>query len=168
GEGFLEPFQADQANELAGAVVALALRRPAQKLQAVDDVAEHGPPGQQARLLEHHRPVRARARDRLAVQLEGAAGDRLQAVDGVQERRLAAAGGADDRDELARTNVQGDAVDCLKRARRALDPVVDGDVGGAQLGRAAGKGQSRIVYGQLPVAEGHSTPLYRASSARMV
>src|SRR6266849_5235676 len=156
------------SSNISGSVGPLALRRTSQELQAVDHVTQDGSPRQQARLLEHHRPVRAWARNRLAIELERAARDGLQAVDGVQERRLAATRGSDNGDELAGTDVQGDAVDRLKWARRALDPIVDRDVRGTQLGGAAREGQSRIVYGQLCVADGHATPLYRPSRARMV
>jgi hypothetical protein len=52
-------------------------------------------------VLEHHRAVRARIVDLLVLQQHAPAVDRQQAGDDVEQRGLAAAGMADDRDVLA-------------------------------------------------------------------
>ena len=77
------------------------------------DVVVDGQPRQQRVVLEHHGAVRARLVD-LAVLEEHAAGGRLeQPGDDVEQRGLAAAGVADDRDELALLDAQRDVVQHL-------------------------------------------------------
>jgi hypothetical protein len=62
------PFESgktDHVNEAAGDVAA-GLDRDAFEFQPKLDVVENCAPRQQPELLEHHRPVGARSRDRLA------------------------------------------------------------------------------------------------------
>ena len=91
------------------------LARHALELEAELDVVLHGAPGQQPELLEHHRAVGAGPGDRLAVHAD-VAGVRLdQPEQDIEEGALAAAGGADDRQELALADVD---VEVLQRAHR--------------------------------------------------
>jgi NitT/TauT family transport system ATP-binding protein len=70
-------------------------------------VAEDGAPGKQQVLLHHVADAAAQAFDLLA-EIVHRAGVRLdQAGDDVEDRGLAAAGGADDADEIARVDVEG-------------------------------------------------------------
>ncbi|OWK19607.1 hypothetical protein AJ88_40755 [Mesorhizobium amorphae CCBAU 01583] len=64
--------------------------------EAEGDVAEHGQPGQQARLLEDHGALGTDAVDRLAVDCDAAAVGGLQPGKDAQQRGLARAAGADD------------------------------------------------------------------------
>ena len=71
--------------------------------------------------LEHHGDAALRGRhvvDQLAGDLQLAAGDLLEAGDRAQQRRLAAAGRADEDDELARLDVEIDAVQDVDGCRR--------------------------------------------------
>jgi hypothetical protein len=61
-------------------------------------------------VLEHDRPVGSGGVDRLTIEDHSAGGDRNQARDHVQQGGLAAAGVADDRDELALVDLQVDAL----------------------------------------------------------
>ena len=65
------------------------------------DVGLHGEPREQRRLLEHER--------RRAVDVDAAGGRLVEAGDEVEDRRLAAAGGPDEADELAGVDVEVDA-----------------------------------------------------------
>ena len=62
------------------------------------DVLCDGQPREQRRLLEHHRYA--------PVDLDGAGARRFESGDEVEDRRLAAPGGADQADELASLDVQ--------------------------------------------------------------
>ena len=94
------------------------------------DVVLHGAPGQQAELLEHHRPVGARAGDRLAVHPDIAGIRPDQAEQDIEEGALAAAGGADDRQEFAFADVD---VEVLQRAHRPAVRRPEGEVDVATL-----------------------------------
>jgi hypothetical protein len=74
--------------------------------------------------LEHHRQValgRGQARDVAAVEMDAAGGERLEARDQPQQRRLAAARRADEHGELAARDRQVDALDRLDVAELLLD-----------------------------------------------
>ena len=76
--------------------------------------------------LEHHRDAAARGRHvvhHLAVDLHRAAGDVLQPGDQAEQRRLSAAGRADEDDELAGMDVEVDALDDMHGAKRLGDGV---------------------------------------------
>src|SRR5215471_9192545 len=76
-------------------------RGDALALEAIDHVAEHGAPGQQRGVLEYDRAVGSGLGHHLSFHKNAARGRGDQAVDHRQERSLAAARRADDRDELA-------------------------------------------------------------------
>src|SRR3954454_22355848 len=101
----LEPDEPDQRARLRLAVGALV------ELHAELDVAQDRPPRQQAELLEDHRPVGARAGDRLASQRDLTARGLDEPVDRQQQRALAAAARADDGHELPGADLQVDTVD---------------------------------------------------------
>jgi hypothetical protein len=69
------------------------------------DVARHGQPREQRRLLEHHRGAQPVAEDDLACRRMVETGDQ------VEQRRLAASGGADEADELALVDRQRDLIE---------------------------------------------------------
>ena len=88
-----------------GELGALGLAHPVQLGQQLDVLLDRAP-GQQRRVLEH-------VAEPLAVDEHGAATRIEQAGGDLQQRRLAAAGGPDDRDELALVDVERDVVDRL-------------------------------------------------------
>src|SRR5690606_35792202 len=85
--------------------------------QAERDVLRDRAPGEQSRLLEGDRGRVVVRAGRLAVERDAARGRRIEAADEAQQRRLAAARGADDGDDLARREVGRDAA---QRRGRAL------------------------------------------------
>ena len=95
--------EADQRQRRIGArlELRLVLGRGEHALDREVDVLEAGEPGQQRMVLEHHRALRARAADLAVGAQQDALRRRGQAGDQVQQRRLAAARVADQRDELA-------------------------------------------------------------------
>ena len=89
--------------------------RHASLAQSEGDVVGDGEPGKERVGLEHHAAIGARAGDGLAVEQHAARGGAVEAGNDAQQRRLAAAGGAEDGDEI----VVGDAErDRLQRAGR--------------------------------------------------
>ncbi len=80
---------------------ALLSRPPKTRSTASMHVVEAGQPGQQRVILEHHRTLRPRCGDLAVVAQQHAAGGQQQPGDQVQQRTLAAARVADQRDELA-------------------------------------------------------------------
>ena len=102
GIGVGEVRQAHQRHVALDDLGALRARwRGSPPAQAELDVAAHREPGKDAVLLEDHAAVRARARR--SARRRAAPGRRWadEAADDVEQRRLAAARRADDRDELA-------------------------------------------------------------------
>ena len=81
------------------------------RLEAEGDVVGDGLPRVQRVGLEHHPPVGAGPDDRLAVDGDRPVGRPVEPADDVQQRRLAAARGADQTDELAVVDVEVDVVD---------------------------------------------------------
>ncbi len=71
------------------------------------DVVVDGQPGQQRVVLEDDGAFRAGCIDLVVFEQDGAGGDPRQAGDQVEQGRLAAAGMADDRDELALVDGRG-------------------------------------------------------------
>jgi len=139
--GILETLEADELDLVSRAVDHLSLAHGALGLDAEDDVAEDRAPREQAGLLEHHGAIGARLRDLAPVEREGSGGDRDEAVDRVEERRLAAARRADDREELAGPHREVDALDRGEEGVRALQPVLDdyalrGELRGAVVHRS--------------------------------
>ena len=110
----LERGEAGETEQRARGALALAERGMPLHLQAELDVLAHRLPGKQRILLKHHAAVGAGAVHRLAVDGDDARGRLEEAGDRVEQRRLSAAGGTDDRDELAGLDVNlriGDGFD---------------------------------------------------------
>ncbi len=95
-------------------------------LQAEADIAAHVHVREQRVVLEHHAeaalfgPQRV---DPLLVEPDAAAGRRQQPGDAVQRRRLAAARGAEQRDELALADRQRDVLEGVVRSEIAAQPI---------------------------------------------
>ena len=115
-------------------------RRRVAHAQAVGGVVPHRHPGKDRLALEHHgilRPFGARRR----VDLDRAGGRGLEPGEDAQQRRLAAARRADDHEELARLDVDRDAVDGDELAEGLLQ-IADADGRPRRLaddGRSAGR-----------------------------
>src|SRR5262249_52901272 len=111
-------------------------------------------PGKQAEMLEHHGDAGDRSAHALLADLDLAAVDRNEAIDTTQQRGLAAAGGADDRHDLALADREVDAAEDLERA------VVLGEIGDAdaRAGAPDRNGRTRpLTRGQRPwLLDGHS------------
>src|SRR6185295_131437 len=97
------------------------------------DVALRGQPGEQRISLEDDAAIEAGGNDRFVVDGDDAMVHALQAGDDRQQRRLAAAGGADERDELVLANVEIDAGERDELA--ALGPVALAETADDQLRR---------------------------------
>src|SRR5258708_118648 len=95
----LEPGKADKVEEVHGTRTRRRLVKPAD-LSRQQDIVEHAAPLQQHRLLEHDPHVARRARERHAVVEQEAARWADEPADQLEQRRLTAAGGADQRDEF--------------------------------------------------------------------
>ena len=93
-----------------------ALGRPAGELERIGDVVGGRAPRQETRLLEDQPDARIGADDRRSIEEGLAAGRFEQAGDDAQERRLAAAVRADERDDPAARDGQVDAVEDRERA----------------------------------------------------
>ena len=72
-------------------------------------------------LLEHHADRVVRAVDGFAGDADHALVMAEQPADDVEQRGLAAAGGADHRKEFARADLEGDIIDCNDRAFRGFE-----------------------------------------------
>src|SRR4051812_11018903 len=101
----------DLTERIVGAFAALAFSDPLH-LEAKGDVVADRAPGEEGSLLEDHTDL---ARDR-----NGAGGGRVEIGEHREERRLAAAGRPDQRDELAVGYGQRDAIDGNDAARVTL------------------------------------------------
>ena len=112
-----EPGQLDQAGDRALALDA----RHAGDLETVANVAAHRTPRQDRQLLEHHAALAARPAYRLAVAQDGAFGGPDEAGQRLEERGLAAAAGAYQRNELAGANGEVDMVGRLYGAVGGLE-----------------------------------------------
>jgi hypothetical protein len=98
-------------------------------VEPVGDVLAHGLPGEQPEVLEDHRDARRGAGDRLGVQPDLALSRREQPAHGAQQRRLAAAGRADDAHQLVLADLQVDVLGDDLVAERHRD-LVQGDLRG--------------------------------------
>src|SRR5579885_158642 len=117
---------------LVGDAPALGGAEAGDALEAEHHVAGDVEPGKQRRLLEHHQPVAARPLDGPVVRHDAARIRRRRAGHDVEQRRLAAAARADQRDELAFADRQTDIRQRLHV--RALGAEVLGDVFDGELG----------------------------------
>ena len=127
------PVEADEIEQLREPR-GPARGRPAGQLERIGDVVRDGPPREEARLLEDEPDPRIRLDDRAAVERDRAALGGEQARGDAQERRLAAAVRADQRDDLAAGHVERQAV--------------EGDRGSA--GARSGKRDPRSVATRWP------------------
>ena len=111
----LEALEPDELQKLHGA---LSFRRAnlARDFAPDDRVREHGAPGQKIVGLEHEAAIEARSTDGAAVELDLAGAGRFETRNDAQECRLAAAGRADHRDELAALHHE---IDVLQRPQFA-------------------------------------------------
>src|SRR4051794_27752898 len=135
-----EGFEARESQQRARGALALRAWHAAH-LQAELDVLPHGLPGKQRILLKHHAALGAGAVYLLAVDGDDARGRLEEARDRVEQRRLSAAGGPDDRDELARIDMDlrvGDGLDRPLDAIVAEGEVPDVDMSLGWLGRNLG------------------------------
>ena len=98
GVGLFEAFEADHFYVIRDAFVSFGAR---EFEEAEADVALHGEPGEDAALLEDEDAASVGAGDGFVVDADGSAGGGEEAGHGVEEGRFAAAGGADEADELA-------------------------------------------------------------------
>ena len=86
-----------------------------------EDVVERVLPRQESVVLKHDPDARVDARERRAVERKRAAARPIEPANQPQERALAAAALADDRDELRRSDRELDAVEDAFRAERLRD-----------------------------------------------
>src|SRR5262249_40563327 len=83
--------------------------------QSVSHVFEHGLPGEQPEMLEHHRDTGDRLGDPLGADPDIACIVRQETVDRAKKRGLAAARRTDDRDDLALADVKIDVTEYFER-----------------------------------------------------
>ena len=101
----------DQIEQIAGAGPR-GLHRQADDFGRQQHVVQNGSPFQQQRLLEHHADIAGGVERCFRIaDLDGAAVGVMQPGQDLQHRGLAAAGGADQRDQLAFPDVHGDVGD---------------------------------------------------------
>src|SRR5206468_2799722 len=91
--------------------------------QAEHHVALDGQPRKERVALEHHAAVVARSGDRLAIEKHLAARLGVEPGEDARERRLAAARGPDDADELAPVDVERDVAQGLDLALGRAEPL---------------------------------------------
>ena len=121
GIAVLETLQPDQIDERLRALLALRARQPL-PLEAVENVGAHRLPREQREMLEHDAAVGPGPGDRLAVDQDLAGLGREKAADEIEQRRLAAARGAEQRDEFPLAHVERHVVERQHRpaARRPV------------------------------------------------
>src|SRR5262245_7830341 len=116
------------------------VRRKTGKLQRQAYIGRHGGPGHQRRLLEHKTDA-ARAGPACGLRLDPLdlpPGGLAQAGDDAQRRRFAAAGGAEQRHELARPHIKVEAIEGNHAVGKALAHAAQRDDGGVGLGAING------------------------------
>src|ERR1700742_3560365 len=113
----------------------VTLARHAEAARAIADIVEHAEPGKQRAFLEHHAAIGAGASNAVAVEQHFARGCLFEAGDQIEQRALAAAGGADQTDEILLGDVERQTVDGLHRGAAGLRGKFLGDVAEADFGR---------------------------------
>src|SRR5215212_9686422 len=118
----------DPGQQLAGPALGLLPGLAADLDRAQGDVVEHALVGEQVELLEDHADVGAEpgqgpalGGQGLALKADGAVVDRLEAVDGPAQGRLARAGGADHDHHLARVDLQVDVLEHVQVTEVLVD-----------------------------------------------
>ena len=120
-----EALEADQAHEALGALLAFCAAGSFATSSPKATLRRDRQPGKQVELLKHHRARRRRLLHALAGNRNLAARDRLEAVQDAQQRGLAAAARADDRNELAGGDVETDVAQHFERAAGTLECFAD-------------------------------------------
>src|SRR5713226_7432954 len=146
GVGRLKTVEAHGIEDAQGALVAFNGRHAA-SFERGFDVFENGEPRKERETLKDDRDVGRFVTDRLAVPVNGAGGGRRKTSQHAKQRGFAAAGSAEERDDLARVNGEiggGDNLDVTAVGLR---------VGFLQLarfddwsGRDVGGGHERVYY----------------------
>ena len=194
----LAPARPNRASSSRAALARLLARRAVRAHRPEHDVLENRHMGEQVEGLEHHPEpaadrdrVDARVGDHLAVEQDVAVVDLLEQIDAAQQRRLARAGGADQRDGLVLVHLQVDPAQHLGVAvglRDAADlehgghgcgSCIRSTIAGERHGHAqveeGGRQQRRVVEVRRRVDLRHperlerrrgSTPARRPSAAR--
>ena len=108
-----------------GVALGAGLGRCEHLVDTEPDVLIDRQPWQQAVVLEHHRAIRPRRIDLAILQQHAALGGVGEAGDDVEQRGLAAAGMADDRDVFALLDRQVDVLQHLGRGVAAGEGLVD-------------------------------------------
>src|SRR5947208_16868969 len=111
----LEPGQADELDELLRPLGRLALVLTLD-LESEDHVVHDRSPGEEGVLLKDKGAVEARTDDRVTVDQDLATARLDQPINDSQQRRLATAGGADNRDEVARLDLDRDVAQHVDHA----------------------------------------------------
>src|SRR5581483_6379088 len=137
GVGALEAGQAHQSDQALDRFLGLEVAAAALQLEAVHDVVLDGSPGQQRGRLKDNRSVPAGTLDVLAVEPDAAALDGQQAIDGVEQRGLATAAGADNRDELTLFDVDVDILQGCEALTSAGIHVFDFDAARFKFGQSS-------------------------------
>ena len=123
--GAAEIRQAGAAQRVIDDGAARRLASSAVCAQRKLDIGFHRAPGQQRKILEHEGQRIEAVGRRRAAQFRAALARLQQAAEDRQQRALAAAGGTDDRDHLARRDRERHVVEHLERAEAVADMVGD-------------------------------------------
>ena len=156
------------------------------------NVAAHVQPGKQRIVLEHHAPLGARADDRLARRASPGPHRAIkEAGEELQQRGLAAAGGADSGDELAvvdrqrhpierpdgsarapakvtLTSLHGKKSACVSLWRRTCPEARRTPRGGRRLARSGGRGHPRVRAARSATGPSSTACFSRARWAKFV
>ena len=119
------------------AAFAPPLARRAGQLQRELDVAAHGQPREQRRLLEHQRGA-------VGAHLDGARRRLVESGDEVEQRALPAAGRTEQADEFARRDVEADAVERQDAVATVTKVLADVDNGNCRRRDDGPGGGSRV------------------------
>src|SRR4029079_11018712 len=122
----------DQLDEIRHLAVDLGLAG-AGHAQAIGHIVVDRLPRKQAEVLEYHRDAGDRLGYALFADINVAGINRQQAVDTAQQRGLAAAGGAADREVFAFADIEVDVAEDLERAVTLAEPL-DADTRGRAVG----------------------------------
>ena len=139
--------EAEHRSDLVHAAPPLRLRH-LPELEPVGEVVPHRHVRVERVVLEDHRDVALLGRlvgDVQVADVDVSHGDVLEAGDHPQQRRLAAAGGADEDDELAEPDVEADAVDGLDAVGVDLRDRIQADPAHEALLPAEPTGTSRLA-----------------------
>jgi hypothetical protein len=132
GKAVLEAFEMDKLDQFPRPVLADGARQPL-LLEAVKDVLPYRLPGIKREALEDDAAVGAGAGDRLAGDRDGAGLHRQEAPEQIEQRALAAAARAQQRQELALLDLERNALERQHRlaAGRAISVahLAEGDSG---------------------------------------